>query len=219
LSGDDGIDNDGSFNFIVNNNITNTKYEDGITTRGVNNVIQGNYIYNSGKDGIDVRLDEDPETKQLAFPLRGCCHDILDNTVIKTVARGIRVRVNSTAIKGNTVEEAGEQGIRLNNDDDSNFPELGNLNVGNDCKVVDNVVKMGMERGIEVEGTGNLIKNNIVTDNGEEGIIIEVEGNRVYKNVVNGNGAADFEDASGGCDGNDYKENTGGTANFECILA
>lgn len=158
----------------------------------INNIIQGNRISNSGRDGIYVTDRADRSY-------------ILDNEVRDNVRVGLLLNSSLSLVQGNLFFDNGREGILVDNEayttgsgeHGTSLPAIGVP--GTENQILANRVISNAEYGIEIDlGSNNRIGSlgagNIISGNVGSGIVLNrtgttiIDSNEIYNNVA-GNGA------------------------------
>lgn len=145
--------------------VTGDQYP-GIYVRDTNDaIIRGNYVANTADHGIFV--DNANAT-------------VVANEVISTGKRGLNVRGGVVLLEGNTVRNAGTDGIRI---------RVETLEV----TIRDNVVVDAGDDGIDARGARVWVTGNHITGSGDDGLKTEqigegitISANRIFNNAAMG---------------------------------
>jgi len=163
-----GINIDSNDNTIINNFIAATGNFEGV--RGLiidRNIIKGNTIVNAGREGINL----------ISLPRLGTSDDneILDNTIISSKTEGISIGGKRNVIRGNTINQSGENGIAvgrftglisegviIKDNSITNSNEYGIvIGSANNAVVIGNTLAGNTDGPIDNQGTDTVFADNV----------------------------------------------------------
>ncbi|WP_254864575.1 right-handed parallel beta-helix repeat-containing protein [Halovivax gelatinilyticus] len=153
------LDSDGT---ALNNTVTGGTNH-GIYTNQADVTIEENHIENAGASGIAINGNGD----------RSSYATLVNNTVTASEDHGIWVRnvLDGTTIHGNTVTDAGSNGIH--------FSSSNSWWITEDLDLHDNTISGAAGYGINLHRAEGVVEHNEITDNGDGGIRATHQANDV----------------------------------------